>query len=75
MTKRNYPIIKLCSQSLRGNHYGAYQDNEEDTKQKYAIFIAHEKGWNDSCECAAFVHGLPCYHLIKAKELEVVMFA
>jgi len=73
MTKRNYPHIKLTSQSWRGNYYGAYASSDENEKLKYQVFISHTDGIHDSCECMAYVHGEPCYHLIRAKELEVVL--
>lgn len=73
MPKRNCPHIRLTSQSIRGNYYGAYASEEQNEKQKYQIFISHTKGIHDSCECMAYVHGMPCYHLIGAKELEVVL--
>lgn len=72
MTKRNFPYIRLTSPSCRGHYYGAYENNNEDTKQGYAIFISHTEGIDDYCECMAYVHGKPCYHLIRAREIEVV---
>jgi len=75
MPKRNYPHIKLTSQSWRGNYYGAYVSSDENEKLKYQIFISHTDGIHDSCECMAYVHGDPCYHLIRAKELEIVLLA
>ena len=73
MTKRNFPYIRLTSQSIRGNYYGAYENCEEKTKLAYQIFISHTDGIHDSCECYAYIHNLPCYHIIRAKELEVRM--
>lgn len=73
MAKRNFPHIKLTSQSIRGNYYGAYASGDENEKQKYQIFISHTEEMHDSCECMGYVHGKPCYHLIRAKELEVVL--
>lgn len=75
MTKRNFPIIKLTSQSWRGNYYTAYANTDENSKQGYTIFISHTKGIHDSCECMAYVHGDPCYHMVRAKELEVILSA
>ena len=73
MIKRNYPHIRLTSQSIRGTYYGAYASSDENEKQKYQIFISHTDGIRDSCECYGYIHNLPCYHLIRAKELEVVL--
>lgn len=75
MTKRNYPHIRLTSQSIRGNYYGAYESNDEQSKQGYTVFISNTEGIHDTCECYAYIHNLPCYHLIRAKELEVELFA
>lgn len=75
MTKRNFPHVKLTSQSIRGIYYGAYASSDENEKLKYQIFISHTEGIHDSCECMAYVHGVDCYHLIRAKELEVVLLA
>jgi len=73
MTKRNFPHIRLTSQSIRGNYYGAYENNEENAKQGYTVFISHTDGIHNSCECMEYVHGKPCYHLIRANELEVIL--
>ena len=74
MTKRNFPHIRLTSQSMRGNYYGAYENNDENTKYGYTVFVSNTKDTHDYCECAAFVHNKPCYHLIRAKELEILYF-
>jgi len=71
MTKRNYPHIRLTSQSMKGNYYAAYPNNDEDVKPGYHLFISHTKETQEFCECMAYVHGKPCYHLIRARELEV----
>lgn len=73
MIKRNYPHIRLTSQSIRGNYYGAYASSDENEKQGYQIFISHTDGIRNSCECMAYVHNVPCYHIIRAKEIEVVL--
>jgi len=73
MTKRNYPHIRLTSQSIRGNYYGAYESNDEQSKQGYTVFISHTNGIHDSCECLAYIHNVPCYHIIRAQELEVIL--
>jgi len=73
MTKRNFPHIRLTSQSIRGNYYGAYENDNENAKLGYQIFISHTDGIHDSCECYAYIHNLPCYHIIRAKELEVIL--
>lgn len=73
MTKRNFPHIKLTSQSFHGYYYGAYENDDENAKQGYAIFISDTEGIHDYCECLGYVHGKPCYHIIRAKELEVVL--
>jgi len=73
MTKRNFPHIRLNSQSIKGNYYSAYENDDENVKPRYHIFISHTDGIHDYCECLAFVHLKPCYHLIRARELEVVL--
>ena len=70
MTKRNFPHIRLTSQSIRGNYYGAYESDDENAKQGYTIFISTTDGIHYYCECMGCVHGTHCYHLIRAKELE-----
>lgn len=75
MTKRNYPHVRLNSQSIRGNYYGAYESDAEDSKQGYTIFISTTEGIHDSCECMGYIHGTPCYHLIRAREIEVILLS
>ncbi len=58
---------------MRGNYYGAYESDAEQAKQGYTVFISHSEDTRDYCECMAYVHGNPCYHLIRAKELEVIL--
>ena len=73
MSGKHFPIIKLTSQSIRGNYYAAYESDDENAKQGYTIFISTTEGVHDSCECMAYIHNLPCYHIIRAKELEVIL--
>lgn len=73
LKKRNYPHIRLTSQSIRGHYYGAFENDDENKKAGYTVFISNTDGIEDSCECMDYVHGTPCYHLIKAKELEVIL--
>ncbi len=61
--------------STRGHHYGAFDSDDKFAKRGYDIFISTTDGIEDTCECMAFVHGNPCYHLIKAKEMEIELFA
>jgi len=75
MTKRNFPHIRLSSQSMKGNYYHAYSSSDDEAKQGYQIFISTTDGIHDSCECLGFIHLKPCYHLIRAKEIEVVLYA
>lgn len=70
---KNFPHIKLKSKSFRGNYYSAYASDNENAELGYVLFISHTEGVNDYCECMAYVHGNPCYHLVRAKELEVVL--
>ncbi len=73
MIKRNYPHIRLTSQSIRGNYYGAYESNDENAKQGYVLFISHTKKVRDYCECIGWSLGKVCYHLKRAKEIEVIL--
>ena len=75
MTKRNYPHIRLDLQGNNHNYYGAYESNDDNAKRGYILRVATTKGLKDTCECPAWTHGKPCYHLIRAKELEVVLLA
>ena len=71
---RNYPHIRFTSQGIRGHYYGAYESDDENSRQGYTVFISNTEGFEDSCECMGYVHGTPCYHLIRAKEMEVTLF-
>lgn len=75
MTKRNFPHIRLTSQSIRGNYYAAYENNDENAKQGYTIFISTTKGVHNSCECMGYVHGNECYHMKAALDLEEMFFS
>ncbi len=74
MKKRNFPHIRLSSVSTNGHYYGAFESDEENAKLGYTVFISNTDGVDDYCECMAYVHGNPCYHLIKAKEMEIELF-
>jgi len=74
MTKRNFPRIRLVSQSIKGNYYQAYSSDDDDAKLGYQIFISTTDE-PDNCDCMAFVYNIPCYHLIRARKLEVIFFA
>lgn len=76
MSKRKeYPHIKLTSQSIRGNYYGAYDSSDEDeSKMGYQIFISTTKKVDSTCECLGYIYNKPCYHIKKAKDLEAVLF-
>ncbi len=71
MTKRNFPHIRLTSQTMKGNYYHAYSSSDDNAKRGYQIFISTTAEKPDNCDCLVFVYNIPCYHLIRARELEV----
>lgn len=75
MTKRNFPHIRLASQSMNGNYYYAYSSSDDNAKRGYQIFISTTDEKPDNCDCISFVYNKPCYHLIRTRELEVVLLA
>lgn len=74
LDKKKFPHIKLSSQSLRGNYFGAYVDSDIDSKQGYQVFISHTPGIENTCECNGYIHGKLCYHITEAKKLEQKLF-
>lgn len=74
MIKRNYPYIRLTSQSIKGNYYGAYASTDENSKQGYTVFVSHTEKVRNYCECVGWSLKEACYHLIIARELEERLF-
>jgi len=74
MKKKEFSHIRLTSQSIRGNYFGAYESSDENAKMGYQIFISTTKDVHSTCECMGYVHGKECYHLKSAKDLEAILF-
>lgn len=74
MIKRNYPYIRLTSQSIKGNYYAAYASTDENSKKGYVIFVSHTEEVRSYCECTGWAIKERCYHLIIAVELEERLF-
>ena len=70
MPEKKFSHIRLTSQSIKGNYFGAYDGPSEDDKQGYTLFISHTPDAKDYCECRGYVHGKLCYHLKDAQKLE-----
>ncbi len=75
LVEKKYPHIRLTSQSIKGNYFGAYENSEEDSKQGYTVFISNTIFTKDYCECRGFIHGKLCYHLKDAKKLWLKLFS
>lgn len=69
MTEKKFSHIRLDTVSTKGNYFGAYDSNEDDSKKGYTIFISTSEDEKTYCECMGFVHGKLCYHIKRAREL------
>ena len=69
MIKKKFPHIRLDNISTKGNYFGAYESNDDDSKKGYTVFISTSEDEKTYCECMGFVHGKICYHIKRAKEL------
>jgi hypothetical protein len=74
MTVKKYPHIILTSVSTNGNYFGAFAENDSDSKKGYVVFVTTSSNEKDYCECMGFVHGKNCYHLTEAKKLNQKLF-
>ena len=75
MIKRNYPYLRLTSQSIKGNYYGAYASTDENSTQGYTVFVSHTEGVRSYCECTGWSLKESCYHLSISRDLEERLFA
>ncbi len=66
MTEKKYPHILLTSVSTNGNYFGAYKENDSESKKGYVLFLTTSPDEKDWCECMGHVHGKRCYHLKNA---------
>lgn len=74
MTKKKFPVIRLTAVSTKGRHYGAFESEDEAAKMGYDIFLPDTANQKPTCECMAFVHGDPCYHITESKKLDERLF-
>lgn len=68
--EKEFPHLKLMSQSINGNYFGAFENRDENAKQGYTVFLSHTKGVRNYCECKGWSIRESCYHLKGAKKLE-----
>lgn len=69
MAEKKYPHILLTSVSTNGNYFGAYAENDSESKKGYVVFLTTSTNEKDWCECMGYVHGKNCYHLDDARTL------
>jgi len=69
MTKDNPNQVVLVSTTTKGYLYTVY--HKDDSERKKILYTGElcDNPKESYCECAAYVHGLICYHLLQAKKI------